>query len=450
MKIVIIGAGDVGSYLCSLLSQQAHAVTLIEEDGDRARQADELFDVKVIRGNGASAHILAKADAGTCDFFVAMTSDDRSNIVSCSLAKAMGARNTVARIHDQTYNDTSLINYQLHFGIDFLINPEALCAVELAKSIRNPGRVAVENFARGQIEVQRFELSDKSKLLNRPLSELQLGGLRVGYVQRDGKLEVARGNTSLQAGDQVTVFGRADALLNLKSKLDPDKARERARVVLFGGGETAIALIRLLANPRFKVRVIDNERQTCNYIAEHFPNVTVIHGDGTSLRLLEEEQIAHADYFVACTKRDEDNVMTGLQASKLGAKHVQVVINRVDYEEMIGNLKWLVGVETAVSPRITTAREVLRYVSTDAATELATLPDNSGKVLEIRVSGKSHAAGKTLREIALPQGTVMVALMHKFDSRVPGPDDKILGGDRIVIITTDEDAEALIKIFTDA
>lgn len=448
MKIVVIGAGDVGSYLCSLLSQQSHAVTLIEENAERARQADELFDVKVILGNGSSAQVLAKADAGTCDYFVAMTSDDRCNIVSCSLAKTLGAKSTIARIHDQTYNDTSLVNYQLHFGIDFLINPEALCAVELAKSIRNPGRVAVENFARGQIEVQRFKLSEKSKLLGKPLMELKLGGLRVGYVQHDDKLEVARGNTTLYAGDQVTVFGKADALLELKPKLDPEAAKERARVVLFGGGETAIALIRLLANPRFKIRVIDKERECCNYIAENFSNVTVIHGDGTSLRLLEEEQIGHSDYFIACTKRDEDNVMTGLQASKLGAKHVQVVINRVDYEEIVGSLKWLVGVETAVSPRIATAREVLRYISTDAATELAALPDNSGKVLEIRVSGESKAAGKTLREIALPQGTVMVALMHKFDTCVPGPDDKILGGDRVVVISTDESIKALLNLFT--
>lgn len=447
MKIVIVGAGDVGSYLCAQLSELAHAVTLIEESHEVAQQVDELFDVKVIQGNGSSAEVLNEAGAGVCDYFLAMTSDDRANLVACSLAKAMGAKNTIARIHDQTYTDTSYVNYQLHFGIDNLINPEALCAVELAKAIRNPGRVAVENFARGQVEVQRVKASPKSRLVGKALRDIRLGGTRVGYIQRAGAIMVADAETVLEADDKVTLFGTPDDLFNIKSKFDPESAMDKVRVVLFGGGETAIALIRLLTNSRFKIRVLDNDREVCRTIAEKFENVTVIHGDGTSLRLLEEEQIGDADYFVACTKRDEDNVMTGLQASKLGSGHVQVVINRTDYEEIISKLKWLVGVELAVSPRVATAREVMRLINTDPMVELAELPENAGKIVEIRVSGDSPSAGRTLREISLPSGTVLVALLHKFQACVPGADDTILAGDQIVAITRDENLKALKSQF---
>ena len=120
MKIIIVGAGEVGSYLCSLLSEKAHHVTLIESLEDRAERLDEQLDVKVITGNGSSAEVLVKAGVDECDYFLAMTSDDKTNIVSSSLAKALGAKTTLARIHDQTYSDTSIVNYQLHFGIDYL------------------------------------------------------------------------------------------------------------------------------------------------------------------------------------------------------------------------------------------------------------------------------------------------------------------------------------------
>ena len=161
MKIIIIGAGEVGHNLCTTLSAAGHNVTLIEQSEVRCETLDEEQNARIIHGNGSSARQLVDVDVASCDAFLAMTSDDRTNVISCSLAKGLGAKNTIARIHDETYSDNSVINYQLHFGIDLLVNPEAICAVELAKEIRSAGRVAVENFSRGQIEVQqkRWRLS---------------------------------------------------------------------------------------------------------------------------------------------------------------------------------------------------------------------------------------------------------------------------------------------------
>ena len=144
MKIIVVGAGDVGHYLCQVLSEDGHAVTLIEADGERADEAEENLDVRVIRGNGASAKFLSTAGIADCDFLLAMTAFDQLNIVACAIGKKLGAKTTIARVHDQVYADNSLVNYQKQFGIDILINPEALTAVELAKHVRNPERMAVE------------------------------------------------------------------------------------------------------------------------------------------------------------------------------------------------------------------------------------------------------------------------------------------------------------------
>ncbi|MGJ3243096.1 MAG: Trk system potassium transporter TrkA [Opitutales bacterium] len=447
MKIIIVGAGEVGYHLSEILSGRDYDVTVIESGDATAQRVDEELNVKVMPGNGSSASVLKQARVEDCDYFLAMTSDDKTNLVSCSLAKALSQKvTTVARIHDQTYADNSIVNYQLHFGIDYLLNPEGLCAVELAKIIRNPGRVAVENFARGQIEVQVVAVSAKSKLVGKSLQELRIDPrLRIGYIQRGDSFELATADARIQAEDQVTLFGPPETLFEARAQFDPGSRPESVRVVIFGGTETAIALIRLLANPRFKIRLIEKEMTTCRQFAERFPNVTVIQGDGTSLRLLEEEQIGSADYFVACTKDDENNIMTSLQASKLGARHVQLMINRGDYQTVLNQLKSTLGVETVVSPRLATANEVVRSLSGETYVELASLAGGQARILEIRVSHNSTAIGRKIRDVKLPRGAVIVALLHKFQAKVPGADDTILAGDRLVTISPEDQTHELLK-----
>ncbi len=447
MKIIIIGAGEVGYYLSETLSNRGHDVTTIESDPQKCLRMDEELNVRVINGNGSSAGVLDEANISDCEFFLAMTSDDRVNLIASSLAKRLCDKvTTVTRIHDQTYTDNSRINYQLHFGIDNMINPEALSAVELAKAIRNPGRVAVENFARGQIEVQQVRVSKKSKLVGKNLKDIRLDPrLRVGYIQRGESIELATAESVIFADDLLTLFGHPEALFENRPRFDPSSRIESIRVVIFGGTETAIALVRLLTNPRFKIRIIERDRGVCEILAERFPEVTVIHGDATSLRLMEEEQIEGADYFVACTKKDEDNIMTCLQASKLGARHVQLLINKSDYQEVLENLKHTLGLELVVSPRVATANEVMRAISTESAIDLAQLPAGSAKIIEIRIGAGSSAIGKAIRDLQLPRGSVIVALLHKFQARVPGAQDQILAGDRVVAVVKQDQAQALIR-----
>ncbi len=445
MKIIIVGAGEVGHNLCDTLSKEGHDVTVVEQSEQRVAQLDEEQNARIVRGNGSSARQLVDLDVARCDAFLAMTSDDRTNLISCSLAKGLGAKNTFARIHDETYSDNSVINYQLHFGIDLLVNPEAICAVELAKAIRNPGRVAVENFARGQIEFQQQRVAAGSRLIGQQLKQLKLDpGVRIGYVQRDGQGEIAGAETILQEGDRVTLFGYPDALFSLRERFDPKNKIKEVRVVLFGGTETAISLMRLLTNPRFRIRVLEKDQARCQQIAERFPHVEVICGDGTSLRLLEEEQISEADYFVACTKDDEENILTCLQAAKLGADHVQLVVNKGDYEQLEGILKTILGIEMVVSPRRATADFMVRSLSTETAATLAELPDG-GRILEVKLDHSSPVVGKRVKDIQLPRSSLFVAIQHKFKAGVPTAEDTLLAGDRVLVLVDQSEKKALLS-----
>ncbi len=447
MKLVIAGAGEVGAYLAGILSAEGNDVTIIDTDPETCRQMDELYNVRVVLGNGSSAEILKQAKVDEADYFLAMTSEDKSNLIASSLAKALGAETVITRIHDSTYADSSFVNYQVHFGIDFMINPEMLSAVDLAKSIRNPARVAVESFARGQIEAQRFEVDARSKLLDKPLRELKLHPqVRFGYHARGEEHDVPTADTTLQAGDQVTVFGPSNEVFELRNKLAPDSIRVEQRIVIFGASEVAVALLRILQSPRFRIRVIEQKPEKCERLAARFSHATFIQGDGTSLRLMEEEQVGEADYFIASTSEDERNILTSVQATKLGCKHVQAVLNKSDYEDILQNMQATLGIETIVSPRKVTAQEVLRYISPEPFVELFRFPEHDCRILEIKVKDGCPAAGKLVKEIKWPLHTVAVALHHKFDVRVPGAEDKILAGDRVVVITRGENIRELIKL----
>ena len=448
MKIIVVGAGDVGHYLCQSLSEDGHSVTLIESDENIADEAEENLDVRVVRGNGASAKFLSLAGAENADFLMAMTAHDQLNIVACSLARKLGTKTTIARVHDQVYADNTVVNYQKHFDIDILINPEALTAIELAKHVRNPERIAVEDFARGQIELQEIEISEGAKVAGKTLREAGIGdSVKVGYVQRGETLSVPTANTILSPHDKVTIIGTPEALLKSRRMFSNEDSWESVRVVLNGATETAVSVIRRLGNYRCKIRVIEADLRKCKELAEKFPNVTVINGSATSLRLLEEEQIESADYFISCTKDDEENVMTCLQAKKLGAKHVELVINKPDYEQVLQNISGFLDIASIASPRRVTAAEIKKYVTNKNFTLVGSLKGGAIEFIELKVSENSPSAGKKVCDLKLPPACIIAAIVDDDGAKVPGAQDVVKADDRLILILGREKVREAAEMF---
>lgn len=452
MKTVLIGAGEVGAHMSELLSQVGHEVTLIEMSAEAGTRADEEQDVKVLIGNGSSAAMLKRAGIEVADNVLSLTSDDRTNLVVCAVSKAMNSKIfTVARVHDQTYLEKGIVNYQKLFQADYLLNPEALAAVELAKVIRNPSRVAVENFARGEIEVQQVVVSDRSRHVGRSLKQIRLKS-KVGIVSRGGIVAIPSGDTVLEKGDVLTLYGRPEVLMEDRQNLDPGSRMALCRVVIFGGSEIAISLVRMLNNPRFKVRIIEHDAVLCRDLAERFPEITVIHGDATHRRLMEEEQVGSADHFVAATKVDEVNIMTALQAARLGARAVHLVANKTDYESLLDGMRETMGLASVVSPRRATATEIIKYLTREPMIELCELKgeDAGMALLEVLVREGSRADGRRLESLQedRPAGCVFVAVVRDFGAFVPGGNDEIRAGDRVVALLRKEDEKRLVKLLT--
>ena len=447
MNVFIIGAGSVGAFLCEKFSL-LHQVTVFECDPVVAQEIDDRYDVRVVCDHGFSAKILTEYGVGNCDFFIAMTSDDRTNVLTCSIAKALGAKMTIARASDSVYTDNSYLNYHSLFGIDLFINPEALCALELAKEIRGPGRVAIERFSGGIIEAMQVTMPSSSKFIGKTLKEININPqVRVGCIYRGNEYEFATSETKLMVGDIVTLVGKHDIVSAERERLVPDRDKSYQSVTIYGGEETAIALIKALGHEHYKLRLIEKNINKCKKLSELFTDTTIINGEGTSVNLLKEEQIEYADFFIACTKVDEDNIMSSLQAGYLGARNVMFIINDGDYDQVLNDIGYKLGIRKFVSPRVATYLELKHYLSGKKIWEIAELNDGAGFFLQVEVGSHNENIGKKISEITWPSGAVAVVLSHDFETNVPSADSVINAGDKMIIVAPSDAKEKIAEMF---
>ena len=449
MRIVIVGAGQVGRHLAELLSRQDHSICVIEASEKLASELNEQMDVHIICSSGASATTLAEANVAECDLFLAVTSDDNTNLVAASLAKAMGAPKTIARVHTAVQRDEWLFDYKTHFGIDYVFSSERLAAVELAKFVRNPERLLVEELARGRIELQQTYVAAESEVVGRTLASLALPArVRIGAIRREGVYLIPTAQDRLQAGDLVTLFGDADRLCEVIPRLQPQKAQSgEISVVIFGGSDYGFALAQMLEGRDLRVRIIEQEAKLCRELSNLLQETVVINGDATSLQQLREEQVGSADFFIAVTADDEDNVMACLQARNLGTKYCLALVHRADYADVVDRNSEQLGIMAAVSPLVATSRDLMRFVTEDTFHVMMKLDDRA-ELIESVVPKAGPLTNKKVSEVDWPSGSGLVALLRGQEAIVPAGDDVIAEGDTLYAIVSTEAKKRFVKLLT--
>ncbi len=446
MNIIIVGAGEIGRHLASSLSRLAHNISVIEADQRLAEELEQTIDGKVIHGDGTSVVDLVDADVGECELFLALTSSNTANLMSASMAKNMGVPQVISRVHPGLQREEWLFDFKGHFGVDHLFSSERLTAIELAKSVRNPESLAVEELARGRIELQQVRVKEGAdadglslKKLNTPV------GIRVAMVAQDGKQTVPTAETVLRAGDVVTIFGEPRKLREFSGRLQGKlRKREGLRVVIFGGNEYGFTLAQMLESVDCTVRIFEKDRELCARLADRLSNTTIINSDATLVAELEEEQVGDADFFIGTSSDDEDNVMSCLQAHTLGVKHCLTLIHRADYAAAISASGHHFGIRAAVSPREATLREIQRFLTTDRFHVQQTF--EGADLIEIRVGKGSIAAGHMIHEVRWPAGVVLVGQLRGIHAGVPGPDEVLLAGDHIYAMVAADARKAFVKL----
>ncbi|MCS7303696.1 MAG: Trk system potassium transporter TrkA [Thermoguttaceae bacterium] len=445
MRVVVLGAGTVGSSIAELLCNHRHEVTVVDRDPDCIRRVRDELDVRAITGSASQSSVLFQAEVGTADLCLAVTGVDEVNIVAASLAKAMGARRTLARVYSPVFRDLSTFDYQRHFRIDRLLSLEYLSALELARTIRYPGALLVEDFARGEVQMQAFALTEPCSTMGIPLRELKLPkGVRIGSIHRGKQIWIAGAEDRLQVGDHITVIGALEQIDEVK-ELFSIQPPPKQRVVIAGGGETGYQLAQLLHGRRFSLMILEWDKPRCEFLSSHLENVDIICTDIRRRQILEEERIGQADVFAACTGDDENNIMACVEARELGVKTCLAVINRPDYANVIGKL----GIAHAVSPRQVIARHVLAFLNTGpVVSRLPLTPDGPIDVLEIEVLDKAPVTNHVLAKAALPAQCLVAAVIREQFGWVPGADDRLQPGDTVVVLADRSVEEQLIRLFS--
>ena len=446
MNIVILGAGNVGKTIAEILCQHDHVVTVIDKDPDVVRRVNEELDVRGILGSASQSSVLFQAGIISADVCLAVTGNDETNIVAASMAKAMGARRAISRIYAPVFRDLSTFDYQGHFNIDRMLSLEHLCALELARCIRTPGSLVIEQFTRGDLQVQELTIGQAGKITSSQIRELGLpSNVRVGTIQREHRMWIASADDQFEIGDKVTIFFRPEELKVVRT-LFKTTVEKPKRVVIAGGGETGLHLAKILERERFKVMVVESDTDRCQVLADQLEHATVINSAATDLVTFEELRVGNADIFVATTGDDEDNMVMCVRANDLGTTKTIATIKRPDYSRIIDRL----GIDTAVSDFDVMAKQILSYMTEGIVISRTKLPGGLINVIEAEVMADSPATQSTIAELGLPDRCLIVAVAKQDEVRVPGGQDRFSANDTVVLLLEDDVIDAALTLFSPA
>lgn len=442
MRIIIIGAGAVGSYLAERLSSGGQDVVVIEDDERRAAELQESIDALVLHGNGAATQMLEEAGAAESDLFIAVTSSDGANILACHAAAQLGAKTTIARIEDGELREGAD-----RLGVDMIIDPSATAAEELVRIVGFGGASELIEFADGRLVMVGGRVSGNAPITAGPLHQLRLRQAEWGWVVaalvRDGRTIVAHGDTAVQAGDHALVMTTRDKVEDA-TRLLGVKRRQIERVIIIGATRLAEITADFMSDAGMSVVIIDEEPDRCRYLANRHPFALVIQGDPTDPEVLADLDLNLKDVILALSGWDEVNVMGCLVAKASGAGFTISRFNRISYVGLLSG----VGIDAAVSSRLIAASAILRFVRQGQVEQVATFSDTDAEAIEIEVQSGSRAVDRTLLDLELPVGVVIGGISRDGTTFVPDGSTMVRAGDHIIFFALPRDIAASSALFS--
>ena len=440
--------GEVGKYITSVLVDEGHNVTIVDEDANTLKMFEENMDVLAWCGNGATLHGLTEIRASDADWLIATSNRDETNLLAGILAKKMGCQKTIARVSNREHMPSEKGVHYSFFDIDQLISPEILTAIEITTQVRSVGTLRVENFADNRIELVLLAIDEKSQFTNRSLSDVPLQyvfGKRivVGAILREGVLLIPSGADAMMPGDEVFLIGQEADMGEIEKKLGKTRRCSAHRVMLIGGGEIGFSVAKELEQRNIKIILIEKDPVRAEELGTLLDRTTVLNGDGTHLRLLEEERAGNCDVFITMSPEDDTNLMAGLLAKKLGCKKVVALVHRPDYEPIYEQL----GIDAAISPRLLVARQILKHVREGEVASVSVMADGQGEILELVVPEECRIADKPLIDVNFPCGARIGVVAWERGVYVPDGNDIIRPGNTVVVFTTPEVRPAVEHLF---
>ena len=450
MKIVIIGLGSIGKTILKNLSGEGHTIAIIDEDKNCIENLIEKYDVMGVVGNGASMAIQEEAGVADAQLVIALTRSDELNILACAVAKKVGAENTIARVRNPDYR-RQIVDMKDDLGISMVVNPERETADEIFNIVNLPSVAQIEHFAEGKVSLVEVVAEKGCSLIGETL--ISLGQklttkVLICAVQRGDEVIIPSGRFEIREGDRIHFTSNAKMLGDFLAEVKLEKSPLK-NVMIVGGGRIGYYLADALAKKKYGVKLIENNMQKAEELAEALPRVTVICGNGTQHDLLIEEGIEALDAFIALTDIDEENMIVSMFAKK---KKVRKTITQIKSDDLYGMLNDL-GIENNVSPKQIVADMIIRYIRALANTvgsnvlTLYRLVNNQVEALEFSAKNQERFYNKPLKELTLKKNCLIACIIRQNEVIIPGGNSQIQQGDNVVVVTTHKNFDDLADVF---
>ena len=437
MKIIVCGAGQVGFNIARQLSFEQHDVTVIDSSPEQVHRAADALDVQSLVGHASHPDILEQAGAEDAEMLIAVTISDEVNMVACQVAHSLfNVPSKIARIRTQSYTQPmwSDLFSRDHMPIDVIISPEYEVAASIARRLELPGAIEVVPFADDRVRMVGLHITEDCPIINTPLRQLTelfpALNIVVCGIQRGGVMRVAGGDDQMLPGDEAYFVADRDHLVRSLAVFGYEE-KEARRVVIVGGGNVGLFLARELERRQKKVayKIIEADKKRAEFIADQLEHGIVLCGDGLSQDILREANVQQTEAFIAVTNDDEVNMLSALLAKKEGVGRTVVLVNNLTYGPLMGSL----GVDVFINPRSITVSTILQHVRRGKIRGLYTLPDGSAEMIEAEALATSELINVPLKDLHLPDGILIGAIVRGAEVMMPRPDSVIKAHDRVIL-----------------
>lgn len=441
MNIIIVGCGKVGATLAEHLDQEGHNVVVVDNKASVIDNVTNFLDVMGVVGSGASYSVLVDAGIEKADLLIAVTGSDELNLLCCLVAQKAGRCHTIARVRNPLYNE-EIDFIKEEMGLSMTINPELEAATEMAALINLPSAIEIDTFAKGNVELLRFQIPENSVLNNMKIMNILTdlhSKVLVCIVERDDEVFIPSGSFELRSKDIISIVASHKNAIDFFQKIGIHAERSKS-IMLVGGSTLTVYLAKMLEDSDIKITIIEQNKDRCEELSNLLPNAMIINANATENNVLLEEGIETVDAFAALTNYDEENILLALYANKCSKAKVFTKITRMTYDNIVDELP--LGI--IINPKLVTAHRILQHVramenSKGSNVEtLYKLIGNKVEALEFYARSNAKLLGIPLEKLRIKPNILVCCINRNGKIIIPNGKDYIQEGDTVVIVTTNK------------
>lgn len=447
MNIAIIGGGKLGIKVCEALVGGDYSITIVDTNDALLDRLSQQFDVMTVNEDARDINVLKEIGINKFQYVLVATGRDETNLVIGGFAKKLGCHRVIVRVRDPEYmKHFEFIRTSM--GIDYIVNPDFAITMEIYKYLSEKYTLNNGVFTSGRIALIEFKTKRKKELIGLKMPEVRrlMPDMLIAAISRNGKVIIPHGNDEIREDDAVYVVGEKTEIMELNKKVHvKGKYTDLQKVMIIGGGKTGYYLAQRLADFGASVKLVEQSKERCQYLSTRIPNVMILHGDGTDMDMLEEENIDEMDAFVTATGYDEQNLLLALTAKQKGIEDVISKISRESYSGLIEEM----GVDMVLNPLDITAAYIFSIIQGEKRVISSMLVQGQAEIIEVVATPGMKMVGDTLQNLNLPKGVLIASIYRQGEVIIPDGNARIKDGDRVImfsLLSDIADLEKLMKI----